>query len=65
MEIAFRSDVPGAPPLDVGRTLFRLLQEALHNASKHSGVKRVDVQLREEFGEIHLIVSDIQEEAST
>src|SRR3974377_757546 len=58
MEIDFRSNVPGALPLDLGRTLFRLLQEALHNASKHSGVKQVDVQLREESGEIHLIVSD-------
>jgi PAS domain S-box-containing protein len=58
IEIDFRSDVPGALPLDVGRTLFRLLQEALQNASKHSGVKRVDVQLCEDSGEIHLIVSD-------
>jgi PAS domain S-box-containing protein len=58
MEIVFRSDVPHALPLDVGRTLFRLLQEALHNAFKHSSVKRVDVQVREESGEIHLIVSD-------
>jgi PAS domain S-box-containing protein len=58
MEIGFKSDVPGALPLDVGRTLFRLLQEALHNASKHSSARRVDVQLREESGEIHLIVSD-------
>jgi PAS domain S-box-containing protein len=58
MEIDFSNDVPGAVPLDVGRTLFRLLQEALHNASKHSGVKRVNVQLREESDEIHLIVSD-------
>lgn len=59
MEIGFKSDVPGALPLDVGRTLFRVLQEALHNASKHSSVKRVDVQLREDSHEIHLIVNDI------
>jgi PAS domain S-box-containing protein len=58
MEIGFKSDVASALPLDVGRTLFRLLQEALHNASKHSSARRVDVQLREESGEIHLIVSD-------
>jgi signal transduction histidine kinase len=30
----------------------------LHNAAKHSGVKRIDVQLREESDEIRLIVSD-------
>jgi PAS domain S-box-containing protein len=58
MEIGFKSDVASALPLDVGRTLFRLLQEALHNASKHSSARRVDVQLREDSGEIHLIVSD-------
>jgi PAS domain S-box-containing protein len=58
MEIDFRSDVSSILPLAVGRSLFRVLQEALHNAVKHSGVKRVEVQLREESGEIHLIVSD-------
>jgi signal transduction histidine kinase len=30
----------------------------LHNATKHSGVKRIEVQLREDSGEIHLIVRD-------
>ena len=30
----------------------------MHNAAKHSGVKRVEAQLQEESGEIHLIVSD-------
>ena len=58
MEIDFKSDVAGVLPLDIGRSLFRVLQEALHNASKHSGVKRVEVQLREQSDEIHLIVSD-------
>ena len=58
MEIAFRSDVHGSLPLNLGLPLFRVLQEALHNASKHSGVKRIEVQLREECGEIHLLVSD-------
>lgn len=32
--------------------------EFYRNASKHSGVKRIEVQLREDSGEIHLIVSD-------
>jgi signal transduction histidine kinase len=47
-----------SPPLEIGRSLFRVLQEAFHNAIKHSGVKRIEVQLREESGEMHLIVSD-------
>ena len=58
MKIDFQSDVVGVLPLDVGRSLFRVLQEALHNASKHSGVKQVEVHLREQTGEVHLIISD-------
>jgi PAS domain S-box-containing protein len=46
-------------PPEVGLCLFRVLQEALHNAARHSGVKRFDVQLREDSGEIHLLVSDL------
>jgi PAS domain S-box-containing protein len=58
IEVDFRSDVYSALPREVGLTLLRVLQEALHNAAKHSGVKRIDVQLREESDEIRLIVSD-------
>jgi PAS domain S-box-containing protein len=46
-------------PREIGLCLFRVLQEALHNASKYSGVKRIEVQLREDAGEIHLLVSDL------
>ena len=46
-------------PREIGLCLFRVLQEALHNAAKYSGVKRMEVQLREESGEIHLLVSDL------
>ena len=31
----------------------------MHNSSKHSGVKRVEVLLREESSEIHLVVRDL------
>jgi len=58
MEIHFRSEVPSALPLDVGLPLFRVLQEALHNAIKHSGVRRVEVQLKKDSDGIHLTVSD-------
>jgi signal transduction histidine kinase len=58
MEIDFKShDLPRLPQ-EISLCLFRVLQEALHNAAKHSGVKRVEVQLAENSGEIHLIVSD-------
>jgi PAS domain S-box-containing protein len=58
VEIEFASSLPNALAFDVGLSLFRVLQEALHNATKHSGVKRIEVQLREDSGEIHLIVRD-------
>ena len=59
MEVDFKSEVRSALPLDIGRPLFRVLQEALHNSFKHSGVKRIEVKLREDSGEIHLIISDL------
>jgi PAS domain S-box-containing protein len=59
LEIDFRSDLSSAFPPVIGLTLFRVLQEALHNAAKHSGVSRVGVQLHEESNQIHLIVTDL------
>jgi len=59
MEIDFTSDVTSVVPFDVGVCLFRVLQESLHNVLKHSGVKRVEVQLREVSHEIHLVVADL------
>jgi PAS domain S-box-containing protein len=45
-------------PREIGLCLIRVLQEALHNAAKYSGVSRIEVQLWEDSGEIHLLVSD-------
>ena len=59
MEIDFKDEVSSTLPLEVGLSLFRVIQEALHNAQKHSGVKRIELQLREDSGEIHLVVSDL------
>lgn len=59
MDVNFRSDVRSMLSLDVGRPLFRVLQEALHNAAKHSEVKRIEVELHEEAGEIHLTIRDL------
>lgn len=47
---------PLAP--EVSLCLFRVLQEALQNALKHSGAGRVQVQLRGTAGGIDLIVRD-------
>ena len=58
MDIDFKSqDVPKLPQ-EISLCLFRVLQEALQNAARHSGVKRIEVQIQEESGEIHLIVND-------
>jgi PAS domain S-box-containing protein len=58
MEIVCTHDVRSILPTEIGLCLFRVLQEALHNAVKHSRVKRVEVRLTEQSNEIHLIISD-------
>ena len=59
MEIDFKSGVSSVLQLEVGVCLFRVLQEALHNVVKHSGVKRIEVQLSEHLNDVHLIVTDL------
>src|SRR5258708_11118670 len=57
--IDFRShDLPSPLPLDVSLSLFRVLQEALHNSAKHSGAQQFEVELFEALDAIHLIVRD-------
>ena len=59
VEIDFRThDLPSPVPPDISLCLFRVLQEALHNAAKHSGAARFAVQLLGTPREIHLSVSD-------
>lgn len=58
MEVHFKSEAARAIPVEIGLCLFRILQEALHNAARHSGAKRIDVQLTESPAEVHLLVSD-------
>src|SRR5215471_2160410 len=58
VEIDLKTDVSRVLPFAVGLSLFRVLQEALNNAIKHSGVKRIEVQLGEDSGEIYLVIND-------
>ena len=51
-------DLPVPVPPDISLCLFRVLQEALHNAAKHSGVRRFDVQLWETEDQVSLAVID-------
>jgi PAS domain S-box-containing protein len=59
VKIDFKShDLPGSVPPDISLCLFRVLQEALHNSVKHSGVKHFEVRLWGTSDEIQLSVSD-------
>jgi signal transduction histidine kinase len=59
VEIDFRShDLPSPLSPDISLCFYRVLQEALHNAEKHSGARRFEVQLWGTSGEIHLTVQD-------
>jgi PAS domain S-box-containing protein len=51
-------DLPDQPSSDVSLCLFRVLQEALHNSVKHSGVRHVEVRLWGSEGQIQLVVKD-------
>jgi PAS domain S-box-containing protein len=59
MQIDCKHDVQSVLPQEIGLCLFRVLQEALHNAAKHSGVKRIEVQLHEKSDEFHLTIRDL------
>ena len=60
LEIDFQSqDIPAALPIEFSLSLFRVLQEDLRNATKHSGVKSFEVKLWGSAGDIHLTVSDL------
>jgi PAS domain S-box-containing protein len=58
LQIAFQSHNVPQLPREISLCLFRILQEALQNAAKHSGAKQIEVKLVEKSGEIHLTVSD-------
>ena len=51
-------NVPTELPSDISLCLFRVLQEALHNAAKHSGATCFEVQLLGEPDGVHLTVQD-------
>jgi signal transduction histidine kinase len=51
-------DIPDSLPRDVSLSLFRVIQEALHNAAKYSGKKHFEVHLRGTREHVELEVSD-------
>ena len=58
-EIDFQiRDLPSPLSPDISLSFFRVLQEALHNSAKHSGVRQFEVRLWGTSDEIHLTVKD-------
>jgi len=51
-------DLPTPLSADISLCLFRVLQEALHNSAKHSGVRHFEVRLWGTPDAIHLTVKD-------
>jgi signal transduction histidine kinase len=59
VEIDFNAyDLPSPLSSEISLCLFRVLQEAVHNSAKHSGVKHFEVRLWGTSEEIHLSVKD-------
>jgi PAS domain S-box-containing protein len=59
VDVSFaHSEVPRSLPQEISLCLFRVLQEALRNAVKHSGVKHFEVDLRGMPGAVLLTVRD-------
>ncbi len=59
VDIDFHSnDLPTSVPRETSLCFYRVLQEALHNSVKHSGVRRFEVRFWGELNEIHLTIRD-------
>jgi signal transduction histidine kinase len=59
VEVDFETyDMPAPLSSDVSLCFFRVLQEALYNAAKHSGVRHFEVRLWGTPDEIHLTIRD-------
>ena len=52
------NDITSQLPSTVSLTLFRVLQEALHNSVQHAGTPHCRVRLWEADGWVHLVVGD-------
>jgi PAS domain S-box-containing protein len=58
LDVSFKENVSKALPPELGLPLFRVLQESVHNAAKHSGAREISVQMIQDWDEIQLIVRD-------
>jgi signal transduction histidine kinase len=58
MQIEFKVNVATRPPPAVEREMYRIAQEALNNAVKHSQADRINVELSNRDGIATLVVAD-------
>ena len=59
VEVEFsHTNIPDGVPMEISLCVFRVLQEALQNAVKYSGVRQFAVELKGTEREIQLTVSD-------
>jgi signal transduction histidine kinase len=59
VEVAFDSEgMPATVPQEISLCLFRVMQEGLQNAVKHSGARFFEVKMHGSTTEIHLTVRD-------
>jgi len=58
VKVSFSSNLSQRLPPDASLCLYRILQEGLHNAVKHSGVKEFFVQLQAESEAVELTIRD-------
>lgn len=59
VEVDFIHDqIPNSAPYEISLCLFRVLQEALHNAAKHSKVRHFEVRLETSSNQLSLTITD-------
>jgi signal transduction histidine kinase len=58
IEVEYRSEFAGRLPDETETHLFRICQEALTNAARHSGASRVRIHLRSDGDQIRLTIED-------
>lgn len=58
IELNFNIEGDNELPLEVGQTLYRILQESLANVSRHSAASRVDLSLLDNEDSVTLIIKD-------
>ncbi len=58
IEVDYKCAFPGRLPDEIETHLYRICQEALTNVARHSGAKRVRIDLSEKSGRLRLTIAD-------